>query len=134
MLFIHFPDTDRVGHAYGWMSDHQLQAVTFVDGMIGEIVAELERGGYLDRTLLIVTADHGGHGDKHGDDAPLDRTIPWLAVGPGVAPGITLVSEINTFDTAATAAHALGLPCPEVWDGQPVLEIFHQLEIAAEPN
>lgn len=134
VLFIHFPDTDRVGHAYGWMSDHQLQSVTFVDSLIGEIVAELERGGYLDSTLLIITADHGGHGDGHGDDSPLDRTIPWLAVGPGVPPGLILASDIDTFDTAATAAHALGLPCPEVWDGRPVLEIFEQMEITAEPN
>ena len=124
VLFIHFPDTDRVGHDYGWMSTYQLGAVTFVDGMIGQIVATLENEGYLDRTLLIITADHGGHDHRHGDDSPADRTIPWLATGPGVSPGITLNSHINTYDTAATALHALRLPIPEKWDGQPVLEAF----------
>ncbi|MEW5959153.1 MAG: ectonucleotide pyrophosphatase/phosphodiesterase [Chloroflexota bacterium] len=126
VLFIHFPDTDRVGHAYGWMSENQLWAITFADGMIGEIVAALERGGYLNNTLLIVTADHGGHGFSHGDDYPEDRTIPWLAAGPGVAAGVTLTSHINTYDTAATALYALGLPVPENWDGRPVLEIFQE--------
>ena len=29
VLFIHFPDTDRVGHAYGWMSENQLWAINF---------------------------------------------------------------------------------------------------------
>ncbi len=124
VLFIHFPDTDRVGHDYGWMSTNQFYAITFVDGLIGEIMAELEGGGYLDSTLLIITADHGGHNFKHGDDSPVDRTIPWLAVGPGVPPGVTLTRNINTYDTAATAAHALKLLIPEGWDGQPVLEIF----------
>jgi phosphopentomutase len=125
LLFIHFPDTDRVGHAYGWMSENQFYAITFVDELIGEIVAALESGGYLDNTLLIITADHGGHGFDHGDDSPLDRTIPWLAVGPGVQQGVILYSPINTYDTAATAAYALQLPIPDKWDGKPVLDIFH---------
>lgn len=126
LLFIHFPDTDRVGHEYGWMSENQLYAVTFVDGMIGEVVAALAAGGYLETTLLIVTADHGGHEHGHGDDSPLDRTIPWLAVGPGTPPGAILHTGIQIHDTAATAAHALGLTQPEVWDSRPVLAIFPQ--------
>jgi predicted AlkP superfamily pyrophosphatase or phosphodiesterase len=124
VLFIHFPDTDRIGHAFGWMSANQLHAVTFVDGLIGEIVAKLEGGGYLESTLLIVTADHGGHDKVHGDDSPEDRTIPWLAVRPGGPAGITLTRPVNTYDTAATALHALELPIPENWDGQPVMELF----------
>lgn len=124
VLFIHFPDTDRVGHAFGWGSQNQLYAVNFADGLIGEIVTALENGAYLNNTLLIVTADHGGHGLRHGDDSPVDRTIPWLAVGPKVRSGVTLGSAINTYDTAATVLYALGLPIPEGWDGKPVLEIF----------
>ncbi len=124
VLFIHFPDTDRVGHAYGWMSENQLYSVNFVDGLIGEVVDTLDREGYLETTLLIITADHGGHGFGHGDDAQEDRTIPWLAVGPEVNTNAKITQQINTYDTAATAAHALNLPIPEYWDGKPVLEIF----------
>lgn len=124
ILFIHFPDNDRVGHAYGWRSQNQFYAMTYVDGLIGEIVAALENGGYLSNTLLILTADHGGHGLRHGDDSPIDRTIPWLAVGPKVRSGVTLGSSINTYDTAATVLYALDLPIPENWDGKPVVEIF----------
>jgi hypothetical protein len=125
VLFIHFPDIDRVGHNYGWLSTNQLQSVTFVDGLIGELVTALDRGGYQSSTLLIITADHGGHGNSHGDDSPEDRAIPWLAVGPGVRAGVILTTAINTYDTAATAAYALKLPLPENWDGQPVQEIFN---------
>jgi predicted AlkP superfamily pyrophosphatase or phosphodiesterase len=124
ILFVHFPDTDRVGHNFGWLSPNQLQSVTFVDGLIGELVAALESGGYLDNTLIIITADHGGHDRGHGDDSPEDRTIPWLAMGPGVRSGVILNSDINTYDTAATVLYALNLPIPEKWDGRPILEIF----------
>lgn len=124
VLFIHLPDTDRVGHEFSWMSQHQLWAIAFADSMVGQIVAALETGGYLSSTLLIVTADHGGHGRTNGDDSPEDRIIPWLAVGPGVPAGVTLTSHVDVYDTAATAAYALKLPLPEVWDGRPVVEIF----------
>ena len=126
LLFIHLPDVDSAGHTFGWMSLGQLLALNLTDGLIGEIVAALETQGYLDQTLLIITADHGGSGFKHGSDSPEDMTIPWLAVGPGVPAGITLQSEIVTYDTAATALVALGLPIPQTWDGQPVMEIFEQ--------
>lgn len=125
VLFIHFPDVDRVGHASGWMSPEQLQTVTSVDTLIGNIVNTLQSGGYLNSTLLIVTADHGGEGTTHEADLPANTTIPWLAVGPGVAKGLTLSSNIIIYDTAATALYALGLTIPETWDGRPVLEIFN---------
>jgi len=124
VLFIHLPDTDRVGHECGWMSPNYLYAINYADGMIDEIVTALEREDYLRSTLLIITADHGGHNFEHGLDCPEDRTIPWLAVGPGVPQGETLTSPINIYDTAATALHALDVPIPEHWDGRPVLEIF----------
>ncbi len=124
LFFVHFPDTDRVGHKYGWLSPNQLYAIAYADEMIGEIVAALEEGHYMANTLLIITADHGGHGFRHGDDSPEDRTIPWLAVGPGVPQGVTLGSHIRIYDTAATALYVFDIPIPEKWDGQPVLEIF----------
>jgi arylsulfatase A-like enzyme len=64
--------------------------------MIGDVVAALEEEGYLASTLLIVTSDHGGHLKGHGNDTPEDRTIPWLAVGPNVPPGVILNRHIET--------------------------------------
>ncbi|MBN1991991.1 MAG: alkaline phosphatase family protein [Anaerolineae bacterium] len=125
VLFIHFPDVDRAGHEIGWMSEHQLNTVVYVDKLIGEVVAELKNNGYWPNTLLIVTADHGGHGQRHGDDSPVDRTIPWLAVGPDVPKGITM-GHINIYDTTATVLYALDVPIPEYFDGRPVMEIFPQ--------
>jgi arylsulfatase A-like enzyme len=126
LLFIHLPDVDTAGHALGWMSPGQLLAVNLTDGLVGEIVAALDAQEYLSQTFLVITSDHGGIGFQHGVDSPEDITIPWLVVGPGVPAGITLQSEIITYDTAATALYALGLSIPASWDGQPVMEIFEQ--------
>ncbi len=126
ILFVHLPEVDEIGHEAGWMSLEQLAVIHEADARIGEIRAALEEKGYWTNTLLIVTADHGGHDKTHLVLPPLpeDVTIPWLAVGPGVSVGKILTSDIKIYDTAATALYALGLPIPEMWDGQPILEIF----------
>jgi arylsulfatase A-like enzyme len=74
-------------------------------------------------TLIIITADHGGHGTTHGTRRLEDMTIPWIIAGPGVWHRV-LSTNVNTTDTAATVAWALGLPIQPDWDGRPVLEAF----------
>jgi predicted AlkP superfamily pyrophosphatase or phosphodiesterase len=124
ILFVHLPDVDEQGHKTGWMSAEQFGTISQADARIGEMIAALDRHGYLDHTLLIVTSDHGGEGYRHGGDKPGEIIIPWLVAGPGVQPGILLQSDVMVYDTAATAVYALGLPVPPAWDGQPIGEVF----------
>ncbi|GAB4505553.1 MAG: alkaline phosphatase [Anaerolineales bacterium] len=123
LLFVHFPLPDGMGHEYGWLSPEQLSVLYRADEAILSILQALETAGFRDTTLIIITADHGGHNTTHGSNLPQDMTIPWIAVGPGIHPG-QLTTAINTTDTAATIAWALGLPLPPEWDGLPVLEAF----------
>ena len=123
VLFVHFPLVDGMGHEHGWMSPEQLSVAYRADEALGNILAELDARGLRDETLIIITADHGGHDTSHGSSMPVDMTIPWIASGPGIQPG-RLTSPIFTMDTAATAAFVLGLPIPPEWDGVPVYEAF----------
>jgi arylsulfatase A-like enzyme len=133
LLFIHFPDPDTDGHEYGWMSFPQMYTLRRADAAIQSILDALDKADMRENTLIIVTADHGGHGTTHGYDIPLDMTIPWVAVGPGIQPK-ALTSAINTTDTAATAAWALGLTLPPEWAGHPVLEAFGFPDDAPRPQ
>jgi hypothetical protein len=123
VLFIHFPLVDGMGHVYGWLSPEQLSVAIRADEALGQLLAELDARGLRGETLIIITADHGGHGTTHGSSMPEDMTIPWIASGPGIQPK-QLTTQIHTMDTAATAAFALGLPLPPEWDGVPVYEAF----------
>ncbi len=127
LLFIHLPDVDSAGHASGWMAPEQLATISRTDTQIGRVVTALEAGGYLPTTLLIITADHGGQGLRHGGDLPVEMTIPWLAIGPGVPAEVILPEPIVIYDTAATILQVFGLPIPESWDGRPVMGIFQPL-------
>lgn len=130
LLFIHFATTDDMGHVYGWLSGEQLSVIYRADQAIEKILTELDTRGIRNETLIIITADHGGHEDFHGTRLPEDMTIPWIASGAGIQPK-QLTSEITTIDTAATAAYALNLPIPSEWDGAPVYEAFG-LEVEKE--
>ncbi|MEW5941666.1 MAG: alkaline phosphatase family protein, partial [Chloroflexota bacterium] len=123
LMFVHFPNPDLVGHEYGWMSGHQLQALREGDAELGQLLAALDENGLRDSTLVIVTSDHGGLNTSHGGSALEETTIPWIVSGPFVHAGL-LTGYVHTTDTAATAAYVLGLPRPVDWDGAPVLEAF----------
>jgi len=123
LLFIHFGTTDGMGHVHGWLSPQQFSVIFRADQALGQILAELDARGLRDETLIIISADHGGHDTTHGSSLSEDMTIPWIVSGPGVQPKV-LTTQVHTMDTAATAAYMLGLPIPPEWDGVPVYEAF----------
>ncbi|RIK32313.1 MAG: hypothetical protein DCC56_00460 [Anaerolineae bacterium] len=123
VLFVHFPLVDGMGEVYGWLSSQQVSVARRADEALELILAALDERGLRGETLIIVTADHGGHDTTHGSTMPEDMTIPWIASGAGIQPK-QLTTQVHTMDTAATAAFALGLDIPAEWDGVPVYEAF----------
>jgi arylsulfatase A-like enzyme len=123
LMFVHFPTPDWMGHEYGWLSPEQYSVLFRADEALQTILDALQAAGMREDTLIIVTADHGGHDTTHGSSQLEDMTIPWIMAGPGVQ-HMVLSTAVNTTDTAATVAWALGLPLQPEWDGRPVLEAF----------
>jgi arylsulfatase A-like enzyme len=121
LMFVHFPLTDITGHQSNWMSEKYIKQVTTTDQAIGRIVAALPPG-----TTVIVTADHGGVGNNHGQNQPTDMTIPWIITGPGIVSGqvLPITVKVSTMDTAATALKVLGLALPADASGRVVDEAF----------
>jgi hypothetical protein len=111
LMFVHFSDPDEYGHSHGWMSKEYLRAVHNSDGCLATVLAAIDATPDAASTLVIVTADHGGHGKRHSDGhVAVDRDIPWIVRGPGVGRGVVLDESVETVDTAATTLAALGLP------------------------
>ena len=124
VTFVHLREPDAAGHASGWMGPEYLKAVTEADRGVGAIVETIEKSGGFAKTALIVSADHGGSGKSHGEDKPENTTIPWICVGPGVKPGLTIARVVRTYDTAATALAFIGVAPPEGIDGKAVPEVM----------
>ncbi len=123
LMMIHIPSADDRGHNFEWMSNAQLKTLRESDALFGDFIAELDALDLMAGTLVIVNADHGGHGKNHDGSQLVDQLIPWSMVGPGVE-AEKLVNPVSITDTAATAAYALDLPLQPEWVGIPVYEGF----------
>lgn len=126
LCFIHFTDTDNTGHKYGWGSPEQIKAFGDVDVALGVVLQAIREAGIADESVIIVTADHGGHAKTHGLSIPDDMNIPWIAWGRGVKKGFEISDPVVTYDTAATALWLLDLPRADNLDGKPVTSAFEQ--------
>lgn len=124
LCFIHFPDPDSAGHKSGWGSPEQKEAFKVSDQALGQIVKAIEKAGIASSTVILISADHGGHLKTHGENIPDDMNIPWIAWGKGVKKNLTITAPVTTYDTAATALWLLGVPLPADLDGKPVAQAF----------
>lgn len=128
LLFVHLDHVDGAGHQHGWHTPPYLRAVELADELIGRIVATVDELGLSERTVFIVTSDHGGLGTGHGGETMDELEIPWIIAGAGIGTGRVLRVPVSTTDTAATAALLLGLEQPRAWTGTPVLEALATYE------
>ncbi len=124
LTFIHLDHTDGAGHQYGYDSSEYHQSIEEADRLIGETINGLEEAGMLDKTIIIVTSDHGGVGKGHGGSTMAEVEIPWIINGPGILPAKELNKFVNIYDTATTVAYIFGLTPPDCWIAKPILEAF----------
>lgn len=87
--FIHYADTDDVGHTAGWGSTTWMNALTVVDSYLGQVLNLVQSDPVLaGRTAVIVGADHGGTGTGHSDaTSAFNYTVPLFVWGVGVSHG-----------------------------------------------
>ena len=124
LCFIHFTETDSMGHEFGWGSAQQIAAFETTDKAIGVVLKAIREAGIGGDSVLIITADHGGHGRGHGTRSLEDMHIPWVAWGKGVKRHFEITEPVTTCDTAATALWLLGVNYPASLDGHPVTSAF----------
>ena len=68
--------------------------------------------------LVIITADHGGHGRSHGADIPEDMTIPILFYNPKFTE--RKLEKASILDIAPTVTSVLGVAADPDWEGTPL--------------
>ncbi len=97
--------------------------IASVDAALGVLIERLRTQGRLDRTLVVVTADHGESLGEHGErthgyglyDATL--RVPLILRGPGVPAGVRVPGVVSTTSIAPTLLAAAGLPAFAQSDG-----------------
>lgn len=124
-MFVHLDHVDHAGHHDGHGTPEYYASVAVADEKIGDILEAVMEAGVAGKTIVLITADHGGIGHGHGGDTPEERFVPWILTGPSVVNG-ELNVPVKTYDTAATVAYLLGVNQPDCWVGKPVLQAIAQ--------
>ncbi len=124
LLAVIYDQIDHTGHAMGHDTPAYYETLTRVDGYIGRIIQALKDAGIYDDTIIIVTADHGGVGTRHGGKSLAELEEPFIICGKNVKSTGEFTETMIQFDTAATIADIFGLKVPQCWRGQSMRQVF----------
>lgn len=130
-VFIQMDEADEAGHDYGFGTQPHLDKISELDGYVGDIHKAYAELGILDKTLFIVTSDHGGTLDmgpeggfsgEHGGESADEMNVMFAASGRTVLDGE--IGEMRTRDVAAVVLHALGCSIPGVYQSDVPDDLF----------
>ncbi|MCK5377682.1 MAG: sulfatase-like hydrolase/transferase, partial [Acidobacteria bacterium] len=105
--------------------------VAFTDSLVGRFREALEAHGLLDRSLVILTADHGeglgDHGERFHGFFVYETTIhvPLIIRFPHAARAGTVAADpVSHVDLMPTILDAVGLPVPDDLEGTSLLPVI----------
>ncbi len=92
--------------------------ITHMDAQIGRVLDELKKSGKEKNTYIVFTADHGLAVGKHGlfgKQNMYDHSVrvPFVVVGPGVAPGASNNAPIYLQDVIPSSLDWAGAKTPD---------------------
>ena len=92
--------------------------ITHMDAQIGRVLDELKKSGKEKNTYIVFTADHGLAVGKHGlfgKQNMYDHSVrvPFVVVGPGVAPGAANNAPIYLQDVIPSSLDWAGAKTPD---------------------
>ena len=108
-----------------------LAAISFLDAQVGKVLAELDRLGLRERTIVVFWSDHGLHVGERGlwgkaTNYELDTRAPLIVSAPGLAPGRTsaLVEFVDLYPTLVELA-GIGPPSHAL-EGESIVHVMHR--------
>ncbi|MEL6431922.1 MAG: sulfatase [Planctomycetota bacterium] len=107
--------------------------LAFMDAQLGRVIAWLRESGQLERTVVVVTADHGqGLSDglrrhgwmKHRLLYDWSVRVPLIVRVPGIGGGAVVDSQVRTIDIAPTVVDALRVGVRQPMEGDSLLRLM----------
>ncbi len=105
-------------------------AIAFMDAQVGRLVGGLRRRGVLERTVVVVIADHGESLGEHGEFTHARRLyegvlhVPFIVRAPVAGFGGRRVQAVvRSVDLLPTVLALLGVPAPPGIDGVSLLPL-----------
>jgi arylsulfatase A-like enzyme len=104
--------------------------ISYQDDLLGKLVEKLTEWGIYDKTMIIITADHGDElweeKDKVGHAGSQRQTVihvPMMIHYPPMFPGAKIQAGTEGVDIVPTLADVLGVAFDPEWQGQSLLPL-----------
>lgn len=124
--------TDVGGRSNEWRERMYDPEMAWLDDQVGRLLGWLEDQGQLERTIVVITADHGQglsdglerHGwAKHRLLYDWSVHVPLILHAPGLESGVRVSQQVRTIDILPTLLELLDLPMRQPVDGQSMLPL-----------
>lgn len=121
-----------------WLSDLYDAEIATADAAFGELLDALRARGWLERAMVVVTADHGEEFGEHGGffhghtlHGELLQ-VPLLIRAPGQRTASRRLEPVDLLDIPTTVLAAAGIPAAESMRGRSLLGAVSPRELRAE--
>lgn len=111
----HAPYEPPEPYKHLYANDPYSGEIAYTDSQVGRLFDYLKSQNLLDRTLVVVTADHGESLGEHGEETHgvflYDATlhVPLIMAGPGIPAGKTIAAQARSIDIMPTILAFLNL-------------------------
>ena len=119
----HLGDFDEKSEDFDRMMRHGYMAcVSYTDKLVGDVIAELERLGLAENTIIVIWGDHGWHLGEHSfwgkhNTMHLATRVPLIVKVPGKKAGSS-ASLVETSDLYPTLCSLAGIAVPKTVQGR----------------
>jgi arylsulfatase A-like enzyme len=110
-----------------------IASISWVDWNIGRVIAELDRLGLRDNTIIVFVCDHGyqlgekGKWSKAGSLFEMGTRVPFMMSAPGMKGNGRACTRITeSLDIYPTMVELCGLPKQEENEGVSLMPLLHQ--------
>lgn len=106
-------------------------STSWVDANVGRVIAELDRLGLRDNTVIVFWGDHGYHlgefgkWSKHGSLFEVGTRVPLIVAAPGMtANGQSAMVPVQSLDIYPTLCELCGLTVPDGLEGHSLVPLL----------
>ncbi|QDV53635.1 Choline-sulfatase [Gimesia fumaroli] len=116
-----------------------LAGISYLDAQIGKVLAELDRQGLRDNTIIVFWSDHGFHLGEHGlwcktSNFENDAHVPLMISTPNMKQaGKTSAALVELIDMYPTLVDLCALPSPAKLEGKSLVPILNDPTKTVKP-
>ena len=146
--FLHFydphqpyePPAEYASRYPGSPEELYFAELAYADDQIQRLVENLTRSSRIDRTLVVVTADHGEGRGEHGEQThgsllhDATQRIPLILHHPSLPHGLVVKDAVSSLaDLMPTILQFLEIPCDVAFDGRSLLPLLRGEKLEPRP-